>query len=655
MRHSALIFCMALAFHSVSAVAPAEAATETWTMWKGDPQRTGTSEATYTLPLNLMWRHSTEDAGSQKGLYPPLIVGPAGDRRAYFVAARTLYCINAQNGNLIWKSQEKDIPGNQGAPLTLLPGQTGDLILVITSRGELLAFRTSDGGRAWEGKAPGSIQGGAPTLVQTPNGERILVFTTTGRVVGYTREGELDPKYDFSVGNKKSSITATPAISPDGTKMFLTSVDQKFYQINTADGKEIYSTPMGGTTFESPLLLGDKVILAVKEEVRAYNQRTGNPLWTFRTKGRVSTSPVGRLTAGGQGRLYAGTERGYVYAIDLNSGRAIWPDGIELERGRKIGNIALLGDMIFTGAKNDMLYALNPNDGRILWQYRMETQRVIEPAADNQVIADQGGGFGGEGGPFPGGGRGEGGEGGPGGPAPGAGPVGPQILTYGVSAAPVAVDGQLFVLGDNAALYAFESTPFDAVPPYAAQPSLALMSAEKTFEAFALDPDEPLVVPGTGPLAFGVTLTDPGSGIVPESIKVLVNAQAVPPDPKRMSYNPGQGVLSVNLIENKPGQRPVLADGVYTIAVSAQDYRGNEMNYTGTFTVDRNAPAPTKIPPVEIIGGEPGFGGGSSPGFGGSSSPGSGSGRPGMGRPGMGRPGSGRPSGRPGGGQSVID
>ena len=177
---------------------------------------------------------------------------------------------------------------------------------------------------------------------------------------------------------------------------------------------------------------------------------------------------------------------------------------------------------------------------------------------------------------------------------------------------------RLFVLGDNAALYAFESTPFDAVPPYASEPSLALTTAEKTFDAFVLDPDEPLVVPGTAPLAFAVTLTDPGSGVVPDSIKVLVNAQAVPPDPKRMAYNSGTGVLSVNLIAPQPGQRPVLADGVYTIAVSAQDYRGNEMNYTGTFTVDRTAPAPTKIPPVSIIGGgEPGFGGPGGPGFGG--------------------------------------
>ncbi len=660
MRHSALILTMVLALGlppglplsgvpGLGTIAPAVAAnTEAWTMWKGDPQRTGSSEATYELPLNLMWRYSTDDTGSSRGFYPPLVVGPAGDRRVYFVAGRTLYCVNAQNGNLLWKSQEKDIPGNQGAPLTLLPSQNGDVILVLTSRGDLLAFRTSDGGRAWEGKAPGTIQGGAPVLINTPNGERIIVCTSVGRVIGFMRGGELDPKYDFNIGTGRTAITSTPSLSPDGATMFITMQDQKLYKLNTADCKEIYSVKLGSTAFESPLLLGDKVILGVSSTLRAYNQRTGNPLWSVNTKGRITTSPAGRLTNGGQGRVYAGTERGYLYAVDLNSGKMIWPEEKELDRGKKIGNVTLLPDLVLVGCKNDTLYALNPNDGAIKWQYRMETQRVVDAAATSQVINDQGGGFGGEGGaPTPEGGP----EGGGAAPAPpGAAPTGPKILTYGVSAAPIAVDGQLFVLGDNAALYAFESTPFDAVAPYASNPSLAMTTAEKTYDAFLLDPDEPLVVPGTAPLAFAVTLSDPGSGIVPESIKVLVNAAAVPFDPKRMAYSPTNGVLSVNLIAPQPGQRPVLADGVYTIAITAQDYRGNEMNYTGTFTVDRTAPAPTKIPPVTVIGGgEPGFGG---PGFG-SGSPGSGS--PGMGRPGGGRPPGGRrPPGGGSGGSSGI-
>jgi hypothetical protein len=410
--------------------------------------------------------------------------------------------------------------------------------------------------------------------------------------------------------------------------MFLTNTDQKLFKVNTADCKEIYNVKLGASTFESPLLLGDKVVLGVGTTVRAYNQRTGNILWSVSTKGRVMNSPVGRLNNGAEGRVYVGSESGYLYAIDLNSGREVWPGGIQLiqERGKKnVGNVALLPDLVLVGGKNDMLYALNPNDGAIKWQYRMETQRIIEAAPDNQVIVDQGGGFGGEGAPPNSESSSSSSSESGGAPVPGAAPAGPTIITYGVSAAPVAVDGQVFVLGDNAALYAFESTPFDAVPPYAAEPSLALTTAEKTFAAFLLDPDQPLVVPGTAPLAFAVTLSDPGSGVVPDSIKVLVNAQAVPPDPKRMAYNPGNGVLSVNLIAPQPGQRPVLADGVYTIAVTAQDYRGNEMNYTGTFTVDRTAPAPTKIPPVTVIGGgEPGFGG---PGSGGSGSGGPGTGR----------------------------
>ena len=188
------------------------------------------------------------------------------------------------------------------------------------------------------------------------------------------------------------------------------------------------------------------------------------------------------------------------------------------------------------------------------------------------------------------------------------------LRTYGVSAAPVAVEGQVFVLGDNAALYAFESTPFDAAAPYASDPSLSLYNSEKKFDSYLLDPEDPMVLPGAAPIYFAVQLIDTGSGVQPDSIKVLLNQQVLA-GPTRVLFNPGTGVLSVNLVEAKPGQRAVLPDGVYTMAISVKDYAGNELAYTGTFTVDRAAPAPApKNPaPAPTTGGPEGTGTSSTP------------------------------------------
>ncbi len=624
MRYRAVVFSTVVALSgALGIIVPAQAETSAWTMPKGNLQRTGASDATFVLPLNLIWRHSTEAKVTGRGLFPPLVVGPPGDRRVFFVAGRNLYCVNAQNGTQVWKSE--NLASALGAPLSLFSGDAGDAVMAITSSGRLTAFRTADGSVFWEADARGGIQGGAPTVVKTPKGERVLVVTSTGKVAAFQKDsGNLDPAYGLRLGAGGSAITSSPALSADGSIMFLTLQDQKLYAIDVAKATPLYSVPMGKTSFETPLVLGDRVVVAVGSTVRCFQQKSGNPLWTFNsgTRGRISASPIGSVV-GAEGRVYVGTERGDFYALDLASGQKLWT--AELGIGTNVGAATLLPDLVLVGTRSDVLFGLRPSDGKAMWKYRVQSQRVV-PAADAAgVIVDQGGGAAGEGGPViqPGGV-----PGGVLGGAPGIGvgedlaPPAGTVRTYGVSAAPVAVDGQLFVLADSGALLAFESTPFDAEPPYPAEPSLALTDADKKFSSFLIDPDEPMVVPGTAPLVFAVQLSDPGSGVVPESIKVLVNAQAVS-GPTRVDFQPGSGTLSVNLVDVKPGQRPVLPDGVYTVAVAAKDYAGNELSYSGTFTVERGAPAPRKKVPDLVI--NPGGMGSSSPGGSspGSSSPGS--------------------------------
>ena len=126
-----------------------------------------------------------------------------------------------------------------------------------------------------------------------------------------------------------------------------------------------------------------------------------------------------------------------------------------------------------------------------------------------------------------------------------------------------------------------------------------MYNSEKKFESYLLDPEDPMVLPGAAPMYFAVELIDTGTGVQPDSIKVLLNQQVLA-GPTRLLFNPGTGVLSVNLVEAKPGQRAVLPDGVYTLAISAKDYAGNELDYTGTFTVDRAAPAPAPKAPTPL-------------------------------------------------------
>jgi outer membrane protein assembly factor BamB len=168
--------------------------TDIWTTLKGDPQRTGASDVRLPLPLNLVWRHTTDVT---PGMNPssPLVVGPLGARRVYFSAASSVFGVDAQTGEQIWRT---DLPAVVKAPLTLSSGGAEDLVLVLTSRG-MFALRTSDGGQAWTAKVstPASV---TPTLINTASGGRIIVGTTRGRLLAFTTDGKPDPDWEVNLG-----------------------------------------------------------------------------------------------------------------------------------------------------------------------------------------------------------------------------------------------------------------------------------------------------------------------------------------------------------------------------------------------------------------------------------------------------------------------
>ncbi len=70
----------------------------------------------------------------------------------------------------------------------------------------------------------------------------------------------------------------------------------------------------------SPAVTAEAVIFGSRDKlVHALDTKTGGPLWTFTTKGRVNSSPVvvGR-------RIFVGSADGRLYALDIKTGQLIW-------------------------------------------------------------------------------------------------------------------------------------------------------------------------------------------------------------------------------------------------------------------------------------------------------------------------------------------
>jgi outer membrane protein assembly factor BamB len=554
------------------AAAPASAATasaapvdaNTWLTVKGDIQRTSARNVTLPLPLNLKWRHTTE--GEPGSATAPIVTGSEGARRIYFAAGSNVYCISGETGEQLWKSAVLTRPVT--APISLLSGgDAGDMILAITSNGRISALRTTDGGQIWEADARSPVQAAAPVLVNTSRGERIVVAIAMGRLLAFTREGAIDPNWEVKLGRLGAAPTSTPALTADGRYLFLTAQDQKLYCIDVNRGAIVYTVQLSTTALSSPMVLGDQVVVAAGQVVSGYHVRTGELAWRTNTEARqITASPSGTM-AGGAPVVYIGGKNGLFYAIDATKGNVLW----KTDLGASItGTATVLNNAILTGTQGGVMYALKPEDGNVLWQYRLHTERQVTERPVNVRNRRGGGRFGG--GRFA--------------------MRNTVTRVYPVTAAPAIVGDQAFVLGDNAAVYAFDATPFDAAPPRALEPSLSVPAREGGLYTALLSGGRPLVVPGKAPAYLAVQLDDAGSGIDPNSIRVTANGEELPKE--RVVFQAASGVLTATLNAPQEGNVAVnLPDGAFAVTVIARDYAGNSMNYSGRFTVDNSVQPPT--------------------------------------------------------------
>jgi outer membrane protein assembly factor BamB len=539
------------------AVVPTMRDTLSWTTFKGDDQRTGTSLARVRLPLSLQWRYSS-DAPARTYNSSPLVIGAPGRQRVVFGAGTNVYALDMQTGAQVWRSP--NFSSNVVTPLTLLSGETGDLILAAQQSGRVAALRASDGGRAWETDTLASITTAGPLIVNTARGQRIICAISAGRLVALNLDGSIDPDWQVPLGRFGISPTSSMTLSSDGNLIFICGSDAKLYAIDVQKGVLAYTIQLAANSSVTPVVAGDQVITSNARRVAAFRASGGLSTWNFDPRGEIIGSPSVGTDVTGKPIIYFGTRNGVFYALD-NTGAQVWKS----EVGAGITGIPLvLPSMVVVGTSNGLLLALDPSNGTVIWRYRLKTERVLQQRR---------------------GGR-RGGEGANGNNVN----SGSQPRLWPISSAPTAIDGQLFVLGDNAALYSFSTQVLDAAPPRIIEPSLAVPDDQNKIAALLLSPENPQVVPGRGPIYFAAQMDDTGSGIDPASIKATLDDAAIPTT--AIDFQSASGLLTITLLDPDKGGIS-FPDGLKNLNISARDYAGNELQYTVGFLIDNTAPAPS--------------------------------------------------------------
>ena len=573
------------------AMAPMATNTASWPTFKGDEQRTGSSTAAVTLPLSLQWRYSSIGP-ARSYITSPLIIGAPGKQLAVFAAGGVVYATDINTGAQVWKSP--DSPSNIIVPLAMLSTDDGDLVLALQNSGRLAAFKTANGGRAWEVDCGALATESGPLVVQTNKGTRILCALNTGKIVAVDPSGVIDKDWSVQIGNVGVSAASSMALSSDGSRMFILGNDAKLYIINVREARILYALLQPARSGATPIVGDDMVYATSTRRIAAVRVSDGNALWTVTPPGDVVASPA-LMKSGGNTTLYYGTRDGQFSAIDAATGAVKWektlPDNVSIT-----GSPLATQNMVLVGTDAGTLVGFNPADGNIIWQYRLQTERIADLTPATTRRGRRGG---------RGGGRfGGGGPGGFGGGGFGGGTNPDDKRRYGVSSAPAVINGKVLIMGDDAAIYTFTSQPFDADPPRVLEPSIAVDTTERELLPILLTPDKPQIVPGVGPFYFAAQMEDVGSGVNPDSITVSINDKPV--EAARIFYGRATGILTVTLVDPAKAD-PTLTDGLKKVVITAKDYAGNVLNFSTSFMIDNTVPAPS--PPNTRGRGGRGFGG----------------------------------------------
>ncbi|GGX94191.1 outer membrane protein assembly factor BamB [Litchfieldella qijiaojingensis] len=123
------------------------------------------------------------------------------------------------------------------------------------------------------------------------------------------------------------------------------------------------------------------------KELRSFNETTAlGSVWSQRVGQGLGRARYPLSAAQGEGVIYAADERGYVMALDADSGDTHWER--DLDTAISSGLTAGSGQL-FLGTRNGEVLALSQDDGEIQWRSRVSSEVLAPPQVNSQLVIVQ--------------------------------------------------------------------------------------------------------------------------------------------------------------------------------------------------------------------------------------------------------------------------
>jgi outer membrane protein assembly factor BamB len=196
-----------------------------------------------------------------------------------------------------------------------------------------------------------------------------------------------------------SEVLAKPVVS--GDKVFVQTVDDKVFALAKDSGKKLWVAsrqipPLTLRGNSTPLVIKDKLIVGFSTgELVAYNIETGKETWEAAIavpKGRTDLARIvdidGLFTENGD-TIYVVSYQGKIAAVAVGDGHLIWSRDMSSYTG-----VATDDHQIYLTDEKGFIWALDKNSGATLWrQEKLADRYLTAPTVlgNTVVVADIGG------------------------------------------------------------------------------------------------------------------------------------------------------------------------------------------------------------------------------------------------------------------------
>lgn len=307
------------------------------------------SEFKASASLTQEWHASVGSAGSYE-------FSPGTDGEAVYAASREgkLAKLDIANGRELWRIEA-------GQVLSAGVGVGEGLALVGTPKGELLAYRTTDGSLAWKAKLSGEL-----LVPPVAGGGVVAARSNDGKVALFEAK---DGKQRWANSRTLPALTLREQghLLLDGNALYAGNAGGKLSALSLANGAPLWEAnvamPRGSSELEriadlvGPLALDDRQVCAAAYQGRiaCIDRVTGNGVWARDLSSLRGVDMDGRY-------VFVSDDQGALLAYERSRGGNSWKQ--EKLRDRRLSSpVALAGRYVAVGDYQGQIHLVNAEDG----------------------------------------------------------------------------------------------------------------------------------------------------------------------------------------------------------------------------------------------------------------------------------------------------